>query len=95
MATASHPDARARRAVSPARLASTSSAIQPPALTARWASASNWQVAYKYHLSKRTYVYTGYQKVNNDDNAAYNGSFNSIRKGANPGGFSMGMLHNF
>jgi predicted porin len=57
--------------------------------------ASNWQVAYKYHLSKRTYVYTGYQKVNNDDNAAYNGSFNSIRKGANPGGFSMGMLHNF
>jgi len=58
--------------------------------------ANTWQIAYAHNLSKRTYVYTGYAKVNNDNNAAYTGNFRSVvQNGANPGGFSMGMLHNF
>lgn len=58
--------------------------------------ANNWQIAYAHNLSKRTYVYTGYAKINNDSNAAYTGNFrSSVQNGANPGGFSMGMLHNF
>jgi predicted porin len=58
--------------------------------------ANYWQIAYAHNLSKRTYVYTGYAKINNDNNAAYAGNFrSSVQNGANPGGFSMGMLHNF
>jgi predicted porin len=58
--------------------------------------ANTWQISYAHNLSKRTYVYTGYGKINNDNNAAYTGNFrNPVQNGANPGGFSMGMWHNF
>jgi predicted porin len=59
--------------------------------------ASTWQVAYTYALSKRTTLFTGYVKVNNDDRAFYSfgGNGNSVRPGGDPGGFSMGMWHNF
>jgi predicted porin len=59
--------------------------------------ANNWQVSYAHALSKRTSVFTGYVKVNNDNNAAYSfgGNTTTVRAGANPGGFSMGMWHNF
>jgi len=57
--------------------------------------ASTWQVSYAHALSKRTSLFTGYAKINNDNNANYSGNFNTVRNGANPGGFTAGMWHNF
>jgi predicted porin len=59
--------------------------------------ASTWQVAYTHALSKRTKLFTGYVKVNNDNNAFYSfgGNGYSVRPGGDPGGFSAGMWHNF
>jgi len=65
--------------------------------------ASQWEVSYSYDLSKRTRVYTGYVKINNDSNASYNFNINSYPgsastgspAGMKPGGFVMGMYHNF
>ena len=59
--------------------------------------ASTWQVAYTYALSKRTKLFTGYVKVNNDSLASYSfgGNANSVKPGGDPGGFSAGMWHNF
>jgi len=59
--------------------------------------ASTWQVAYTYALSKRTKLFTGYVKVNNDKNAFYSfgGNTTSVARGGDPGGFSAGMWHNF
>jgi predicted porin len=59
--------------------------------------ASTWQVAYTHALSKRTKLFTGYVKVNNDNNAFYSfgGNGNSVKPGGDPGGFSAGMWHNF
>jgi len=59
--------------------------------------ASNWQVTYAHALSKRTSLFAGYVKVNNDSNANYSfgGNGNSVRLGGDPGGFSAGMWHNF
>ena len=56
-----------------------------------------WEVSYSYDLSKRTRVYTGYVKINNDSNANYNFNINSYNAsaGGKPGGFVMGMYHNF
>ncbi len=59
--------------------------------------ADTWQVAYTHALSKRTKLFTGYVKVNNDNLAFYSfgGNANSVRPGASPGGFTAGMWHNF
>ena len=59
--------------------------------------ASTWQVAYTHALSKRTKLFTGYVKVNNDNLAFYSfgGNGYSVRPGGSPGGFSAGMWHNF
>jgi predicted porin len=59
--------------------------------------AANWQVTYAHALSKRTSLFTGYVKVNNDKFADYSfgGNPTTVRPGGNPGGFSMGMWHNF
>ena len=67
--------------------------------------ATHWEVSYSYDLSKRTRVYTGYVKINNDSNASYNfninaypGSANTVAGGPvgmNLSGFVMGMYHNF
>ena len=39
--------------------------------------AKHWEVSYSYDLSKRTRVYTGYVKLNNDANASYNFNINA------------------
>jgi len=60
--------------------------------------ATDWEVSYSYDLSKRTRIYTGYHKINNDSNASYNFNINSVNNlsaGGKPGGFVMGMYHNF
>ena len=45
--------------------------------------ATQWEVSYSYDLSKRTRVYTGYVKINNDSNASYNFNINSYPGSAN------------
>jgi len=59
--------------------------------------ASQWEVSYSYDLSKRTKIYTGYVKINNDNNASYTFNINSynVSAGGSPGGFVMGMGHSF
>ena len=67
--------------------------------------AKHWEVSYSYDLSKRTRIYTGYVKINNDANASYNFNINSYPGSASSnvggpvgmhlGGFVMGMYHNF
>jgi hypothetical protein len=39
--------------------------------------ASHWEVSYSYDLSRRTRIYTGYVKINNDSNASYNFNINA------------------
>ena len=56
-------------------------------------------------LSRRTRIYTGYVKINNDSNASYNFNINAYPGsagaspgspvGGKPGGFVMGMFHDF
>jgi predicted porin len=67
--------------------------------------AKHWEVSYSYDLSKRTRVYTGYVKLNNDANASYSFNINAYPGNAGTvtggpvgmhlGGFVMGMYHNF
>jgi len=65
--------------------------------------ATQWEVSYSYDLSRRTRIYTGYVKINNDSNASYNFNINAYPgsastgspAGMKPGGFVMGMYHNF
>ena len=67
--------------------------------------ATQWEVSYSYDLSRRTRIYTGYVKINNDANASYNFNINAYPGNANGatggpvgmkvGGFVMGMYHNF
>ncbi len=59
--------------------------------------ASNWQVAYAHALSKRTSLFAGYMKVNNDSRANYSfgGNGYAVVNGGDPQGFSAGMWHNF
>ena len=59
--------------------------------------SDQWEVSYAYDLSKRTKIYTGYVKINNDSNANYTFNINSynVAAGGKPGGFVMGMGHNF
>ncbi len=67
--------------------------------------ATHWEISYSYDLSKRTRVYTGYVKINNDSNASYNFNINAYPGNANTvaggpvgmsvSGFVMGMYHNF
>ena len=39
--------------------------------------SQQWEISYTYPLSKRTQVYAGYVKLNNDRNAAYTYNINS------------------
>ena len=45
--------------------------------------ATHWEISYSYDLSKRTRVYTGYVKINNDANASYNFNINAYPGSAN------------
>jgi predicted porin len=61
-------------------------------------SAQHYEISYSYPLSKRTTVYGGYVKIDNDRNASYNFATNSLSNlavGGKPEGFLVGMSHNF
>jgi len=60
--------------------------------------AYDWELSYTKQMSKRTWLYTGYHKIQNDKNAQYNFNINSVQNlaiGGKPGGFIAGMFHNF
>ena len=70
-------------------------------------AASQWELSYTYPFSKRTQVYAGYVKLDNDRRAAYvfnNNAYTvntscqiSCTQGSNgkPAGFVLGMIHLF
>jgi predicted porin len=60
-------------------------------------STDHYEISYTYPLSKRTSVYTGYVKIDNDANASYNFATNPIPLaiGGKPEGFLLGLMHNF
>jgi predicted porin len=60
--------------------------------------ASDWELTYSYTLSKRTVLYTGYHKIDNDSRAQYNFNINAVNNlaiGGKPAGFVAGMYHSF
>ncbi|MDB5990884.1 MAG: hypothetical protein JWQ10_2287 [Herbaspirillum sp.] len=62
--------------------------------------ASFYELSYSYLLSKRTTLYTGYVKINNQANATYQIGVNGISGGSTDAGtsvsgFIMGMRHTF
>jgi predicted porin len=65
-------------------------------------SANQWEISYTYPFSKRTQVYAGYVKIDNDCNASYTFNINAYPIGApaggcfgKPGGLVLGMIHLF
>jgi predicted porin len=60
-------------------------------------SANMWELSYTYPFSKRTSVYAGYVKIDNDSRANYSFNINDypIGIGGKPGGFVLGMIHLF
>jgi predicted porin len=72
-------------------------------------SSQQWEISYTYPLSKRTQVYAGYVKLQNESKAAYSFNINGYTintscvtdtvcpNGANgkPGGLVLGMIHLF
>ena len=60
-------------------------------------SSNQWELSYTYPFSKRTSVYAGYVKLDNDSNASYTFNINAypIAVGGKPGGFVLGMIHLF
>jgi len=60
-------------------------------------STDQWEISYTYPFSKRTSVYAGYVKLDNDSNASYTFNINAypIAVGGKPGGFVLGMIHLF
>lgn len=59
--------------------------------------AQQFEVSYTYDLSKRTAVYGGYVRINNDNNANYTFNINpvSVANGKNVDAWVMGMIHLF
>jgi predicted porin len=70
--------------------------------------SQQWEVSYTYPLSKRTQVYAGYVKLNNEKNAAYTFNINAYTIGTacttsqancgnngKPQGIVLGMIHLF
>lgn len=60
--------------------------------------AQHYELSYSYPLSKRTTVYAGYVKIDNDANASYNFATNALANvavGGKPEGFIAGVNHNF
>jgi predicted porin len=59
--------------------------------------ANHWTVSYTYPLSKRTLMYFGYARVDNDSRANYTFNVNSYNtaNGGDPQGFVLGTVHFF
>ena len=59
--------------------------------------SSQYEISYTYPMSKRTSVYGGYVKIDNERNASYTFATNalSIAHGGKPEGFLLGVCHNF
>jgi predicted porin len=59
--------------------------------------AQHYEISYTYPFSKRTSVYAGYVKIDNDGNASYTFATNAlaIAPGGKPEGFLVGAMHNF
>ena len=59
--------------------------------------ASQWELSYTYPLSKRTLLYAGYVKIDNDANASYTFNINPYPTaiGGQPAGFVLGTVHFF
>jgi predicted porin len=59
--------------------------------------SDQWEVSYTYPFSKRTQVYAGYVKIDNDSRASYTFNINAypITVGGKPGGLVLGMIHLF
>jgi predicted porin len=58
----------------------------------------HYEISYSYPLSKRTAVYAGYVKIDNDGNASYDFATNargSLAVGGKPEGFIAGVKHDF
>ncbi|MEO8564954.1 MAG: porin [Betaproteobacteria bacterium] len=60
-------------------------------------SASNFEIGYRYNLSKRTSLNAGYVMIRNDDRANYTFNVNgyAVKQGGDPQGFVLGIIHNF
>jgi predicted porin len=61
-------------------------------------SADQWEISYTYPLSKRTITYVGYNRIDNDANAAYNFNINPYAPASNGmklNGFVIGAVHFF
>ncbi|GIK85733.1 MAG: porin [Betaproteobacteria bacterium] len=61
-------------------------------------AAAHYEISYTYPLSKRTAVYAGYVKIDNDGNASYNFATNAVANlapGGKPEGFVAGVKHDF
>jgi predicted porin len=60
-------------------------------------ASSNFEIAYRYDLSKRTSVNAGYVMIRNDARANYTFNVNgyAVSPGGDPQGFVLGIIHNF
>jgi predicted porin len=60
-------------------------------------SANQYEISYTYPFSKRTSVYAGYVRIDNDSNASYTFNINPYPTaiGGKPGGLVLGMIHLF
>ena len=59
--------------------------------------SSNFEIGYRYDLSKRTSLNAGYVYIKNDERANYTFNVNgyAVRPGGDPQGFVLGIIHNF
>jgi len=60
-------------------------------------ASSNFEIGYRYDLSKRTSVNAGYVMIRNDARANYTFNVNgyAVAPGGDPQGFVLGIIHNF
>ncbi len=60
-------------------------------------ASSNFEIGYRYDLSKRTSLNAGYVMIRNDARANYTFNVNSfaVSPGGDPQGFVLGIIHNF
>ena len=98
------PDGRRLSGTSTTATPATARAARRTARRAsiRWCMApdsasSNFEIGYRYDLSKRTSVNAGYVMIRNDASANYTFNVNgyAVAPGGDPQGFVLGIIHNF